>query len=193
MSLISSEDFPDRKVLTEEYAFTELFYGNTHIKSHATKPLLLPATTLTASCYSSMFNGCTSLTKAPALPATTLANNCYEGMFYKCSNLTKAPDLPAPTLEDDCYSSMFYKCTSLTTAPDLPAPTLVFDCYTCMFKDCTSLSSVKCLATDFSADYHTMHWLDGVAASGTFTKASSATGWSTGDSGIPSGWTVVSE
>ena len=29
-----------------------------------------------------MFNGCTSLTKAPELPATTLATSCYNEMFY---------------------------------------------------------------------------------------------------------------
>jgi len=34
-------------------------------------------TTLEVSCYESMFNGCTGLTKAPDLPATTLAKYCY--------------------------------------------------------------------------------------------------------------------
>ena len=38
-------------------------------------------------CYYFMFNGCTSLTKAPALPATELAFDCYNGMFYGCTSL----------------------------------------------------------------------------------------------------------
>ena len=38
-------------------------------------------------CYSSMFQGCTSLTAAPSLPATTLANNCYNSMFYLCTKI----------------------------------------------------------------------------------------------------------
>lgn len=69
--------------------------------------------TMATSCYSSMFNGCTSLTQAPALPATTLASNCYYGMFSGCTALTQVPALPATTLKDKCYSGMFNGCTSL--------------------------------------------------------------------------------
>ena len=36
-----------------------------------------------------MFDGCTSLTKAPVLPATTLAQKCYFGMFSGCSSLNE--------------------------------------------------------------------------------------------------------
>ena len=39
------------------------------------------------SCYSYLFLGCTSLTTAPELPATTLANSCYYGMFEACTKL----------------------------------------------------------------------------------------------------------
>lgn len=61
-----------------------------------------------------------------------------------------------------------------------------------MFENCTNLNSVTCLATNISASYCTYYWLDGVAATGTFTKAAS-TDWSgkTGASGIPSGWTAI--
>ena len=38
------------------------------------------------SCYSKMFYGCSSLTKAPALLATTLASSCYNGMFRNCTS-----------------------------------------------------------------------------------------------------------
>jgi len=64
-------------------------------------------------------------------------------------------------------------------------------CYQQMFYGCTSLTSIKCLATDVSASDCTSNWVDGVAASGTFTKAASMSSWSTGNNGIPSGWTVV--
>ena len=47
----------------------------------------LPETTLAYDCYSSMFQGCTSLTTAPELPATTLANGCYCSMFQGCTSL----------------------------------------------------------------------------------------------------------
>ena len=156
----------------------------------------LPATTLptggvVGGCYQSMFSGCTSLTSAPALPATTLSRQCYTYMFSGCRSLTTAPALPATTLAQSCYNSMFRECTSLTTAPDLPATTLANFCYYEMFNGCYHLNSVTCLATDISASQCTYNWLNGVSATGTFTKAASMNDWTTGASGIPSGWTTV--
>lgn len=64
-------------------------------------------------CYSSMFQGCTSLTSAPSLPATTLANSCYRSMFQECTSLTSAPSLPATTLAGSCYRYMFSGCKKI--------------------------------------------------------------------------------
>lgn len=116
----------------------------------------------------------------------------FTGIFrsskvYDVSNLI----LPATKLTPNCYSSMFYGCTSLATSPALPATTLASSCYSSMFSGCTSLSYIKCLATDISASYSSSNWLKNVAATGTFIKPSSMTSWSSGASGIPSGWTVV--
>ena len=69
--------------------------------------------TMGAYCYSSMFDGCTSLTAAPSLPATTLATYCYYYMFDGCTSLTTAPSLPATTLVDTCYKNMFYNCKKI--------------------------------------------------------------------------------
>ena len=219
MSLISSTGFKDLKEFTKMYGVRKLFYNNAHIKNHASKKLLLPATTLTKECYGSMFYSCNGLTEAPALPATTLANDCYsdmfrscdgltvapalpattlkEGcyrnMFYGCSLLATAPALPATTLETSCYNGMFYGCISLTTAPDLPANKLVSWCYAQMFYGCKKLNSVKCLATDITAEACKTSWLTGVSATGTFEKAAGFTGWPTGVSGIPEGWTVTED
>lgn len=177
----------------------------------------LPATTLTDSCYRSMFGGCTSLTTAPTLGATTLYDFCYEGMFanctslttppqlpattaayrcycsmfYGCTSLTSAPALPATTLANGCYNHMFAGCTSLTTAPTLSVATLTTQCYIDMFRNCSNLTSITCLATDITASDCTTNWVDGVAASGTFTKSPQMTSWTTGNNGIPTGWTVV--
>ena len=167
--------------------YNAMFYGCTSL---TTAPEL-PATFLATSCYYAMFEGCTSLTNAPSLPVTTLANACYELMFYGCTSLTTAPELPATTLADNCYASMFSGCTGLTTAPALPANTLADYCYYFMFKNCTSLNKVTCLATDISATDCTKDWLSGVAITGTFISSADILGWSTGTSGIPSGWTVV--
>jgi len=150
----------------------------------------LPATTLADDCYSDMFRECIGLATAPALPATNLATNCYSSMFADCIDLAAAPALPATTLAEGCYMNMFRNCVKLETAPILPASTLVDHCYQLMFNGCSRLNSVTCLATDISADNCTYDWLDGVAATGTFTKPA-LTDWTEGASGIPSGWTVV--
>ena len=230
------------KTITSINCFRSLFYKNSHIKNHKDRSIVLPATTLKASCYEGMFYDCSSLTSAPALPATSLAEGCYCGMFYCCTSLTSAPALPATSLANSCYDSMFYKCTSLSSAPVLPATSLANSCYRDMFHGCTSLSSapvlpatsltgfcyrgmfsgctsltsapvlpattlasycysgmfdgcinlnyIKCLATNISKSACTESWVQGVAASGTFVQADGMTGWTTGDDGIPAGWTV---
>ena len=162
MSLVDENDFEYNMTLTANNTFAELFSANMYLKNHQEKPLLLPATTLTKNCYKGMFDGCTGLTEAPELPATTLKQGCYAGMFQNCSNISSAPELLAPTLAKNCYKEMF--------------------------KYCNNLNYVKCLATDISADDCTTLWLRGVASQGIFLKAVK-TEWSTGTSGIPSGWT----
>ena len=179
--------------------------------------LILPATTLTQSCYAGMFNNCTKLTTAPALPATTMVYGCYSSMFKECRALTTAPQLPATTVADSCYTQMFESCISLTTAPAiLPATTLFFNCYNGMFQSCLSLTTapelpattlaeacyqqmfaqcsklnyIKCLATNKSASNCTQNWVNGVASAGTFIKNPDGGNWPSGKNGIPSGWTV---
>ena len=145
---------------------------------------------LSADCFSSMFDRCTSLTTAPELPATTLDYNCYNGMFKGCTSLTQAPTLPATTLAEACYENMFSGCTSLTQAPVLPATTLAEACYSQMFGGCTSLEYIKCLAIDITTAKCTESWVTDVSATGTFVKASGVE-WNTGSSGTPEGWTVI--
>ena len=148
MSLISSSSFSTATELTGDYAFSNLFedyYKSKYIKNHATKHLVLPATTLTAHCYEELFRNCENLTTPPALPATTLAESCYKGMFLFCDNLTSTPALPATTLAKSCYEEMFYSCKSLTSAPVLPATTLADYCYFMMFDGCTNLSAAPAL------------------------------------------------
>lgn len=150
-------------------------------------------TTLSDYHLRTLFSGCTTLVDASnlILPATTIGTSCYYNMFYNCSSLTNGPSiLPATTLANTCYTSMFQNCTSLSVAPELPATTLTRYCYTSMFLGCSSLNYVKCLATDISVTGCTNNWLKNVGASGTFVKATSMSSWTTGDNGIPSGWTV---
>ena len=127
------------------------------------------------------------------LPATTLADGCYANMFTGCRSLTTAPELPATTLARNCYGGMFAYCTSLTTAPELPATTLAYDCYKGMFNGCSKLSYIKALFTTTPSDNYTRIWVSDVASTGTFVKSKDATWNVVGNSGVPSGWTVITD
>lgn len=151
----------------------------------------LPATTLATGCYRGMFGGCTRMTSVPSeLPATTLETNCYYDMFSGCYALTSAPIIKATTLAEDCCYQMFNGCSSITTAPTLLATTLEDGCYYNMFRNCSSLTSLTSYADDITATDCLYNWMYGVSATGTFHNLGSAT-YSTGASGIPSGWTEV--
>ena len=95
-----------------------------------------------------MFSNCVKLKEVPELPATKLAIYCYTSMFAGCTELTKAPKLaPAETLAESCYSLMFDGCTKLTEGPELKATasTLAKNCYGYMFNGCSKLASVSML------------------------------------------------
>jgi hypothetical protein len=188
ISLTTAPELPATTLA--KYCYASMFNGCTNL----TAAPELPATTLANNCYQTMFYGCTSLTTAPELPATTLADRCYQYMFRDCRNLTTAPELPATTLASYCYYNMFYGCTSLTTAPELPATTLANSCYRSMFQGCSNLNYIKAMFTTTpsgsSPNYYTQNWVSGVASTGTFVKNSAATWTTTGNNGIPNGWTV---
>ena len=98
------------------------------------------------------------------LPATALTNYCYQGMLAQSNNLQVGPLLPAETLVTGCYSYMFYHSYQI--------------------------NNIRCLATNISATSCLYYWVEGAPSTGTFVTPSS-TNWSTGRSGIPSGWTRV--
>ena len=165
MSLIQSSNFNTLTSFSDGNVFRSMFANCSGLTS--AENLLLPATSLTSGCYFQMFAACSALTSAPELPATILANNCYQGMFISCRNLQKAPKLPSTKLAVGCYKHLF--------------------------NGCRSLNYVNCLASDISAPDCTFYWVNGVAPTGTFVKASSMTSWTTDKNGIPSGWTVIND
>lgn len=157
MSLVYGDNFIGNNTLTDNYAFCSIFKGCNTLTS--AENLVLPATTLTESCYRGIFANCTSLTKAPSLPATTLASYCYYYMFQNCVILEKAPDLPATTLVSYCYSHMF--------------------------TNTTALNYVKCLATTgINENNSTSNWLYS-EKTGTFVKAQGVE-WPSGTNGTAS-------
>ena len=183
-SLISAPELPATTLDT--FCYESMFSNCTSL---ITAPNL-PATTLKGKCYANMFSGCTSLNTAPELPAIDLAYGCYYYMFYNCAKLTTAPALPATVLANECYLCMFCNCASLAAAPDLPADTLMDSCYQQMFMGCSNLKYIKCLAVDISAYRCTDYWTSGVNTSGQFIKSAQMNDWTTGNYGIPEGWTV---
>ena len=135
MSLTDGDNFENASSV-DDFAFFELFFSSPIVSA---KYLMLPADSLSNSCYYQMFMNCTNLVYPPKLPATELMNYCYSSMFQGCSALLTAPDLPATTLATSCYYCMFEGCGSLVSAPELPATTLESYCYSSMFRDCTNL------------------------------------------------------
>ena len=77
--------------------FSQLFYKNCHIKNHASKKLILPATKLTRDCYCEMFKGCTNLNYVKCLATEISSAYCTDewledvstsGTFVKAKNMT---------------------------------------------------------------------------------------------------------
>lgn len=164
----------------------------TYIDIDPEAPLELPVTTLASKCYMQMFRNCTGLTRAPTFRVEGTAYRCCYNMFRQCSNLVDVStiELPATTLSQDCYRELFRQCSQLKTCPVLPAPTLVKECYRQMFSK-SGITTIVCLATNISAELCLDQWMSEVAGGGTFYKSPSMSGWPSGQSGIPSNWTVV--
>ena len=139
-----------------------------------------------------LFRGQTALREADRLrfEAMTVLGHSHEAMFENCANLLTGPELPATTLNGIApYRYTFRNCSSLVNATELPATTLSAQCYQYMFYGCTNLKTIRCRAkvTESSA---TTDWLYGISSSGTF-YGHSEYGWSSGVSGITSGWAFV--
>ena len=69
----------------------------------------------TSGTFKSLFQNMTTLKTTPDMPATTLTNSCYASMF-KGSGITQTPELPATNILTSSYYQTFMNCTSLTKA-----------------------------------------------------------------------------
>lgn len=85
-SLEYGDDFIGKTVIGAQQKFQKLFRSCTGLTDASN--LILPATTLQAKCYMSMFQGCTNLTTAPELPASYPMGFAYNSMFSGCTNLS---------------------------------------------------------------------------------------------------------
>lgn len=139
MSLLNDNVFYMAFSLVTAQTFLYLFAGS---NVEDASRLILPATSLTESCYEGMFRSCNRLKHAPmGLPAKTLQRRCYSEMFKGCTALTDAPVFSAVINADSCCYAMFMNCTSLTTAPELQRSGNYS--FRDMFNGCTSLTTVQ--------------------------------------------------
>ncbi len=195
------------------YCFRYMFYSSNVVDA---SELDLPWTTLNNWCFGRMFMGSTKLVYPPYLPAVTLAENCYQWMFRACTKLNNIAQWGAKVLANNsCYA--MYQLSGGFTSVTIPiADTYYYHAFDrflagnksiteavvktpesvtasgvfyYLFDDCTNLSKITCLLKSWDSDNQFANWTRGIAATGTFIKHPDAT-WSTGNSGIPSGWTV---
>ena len=93
--------------------------------------------------YSSTFEGCSSLTKAPYIEVTVnqMPTSIFNSTFKNCPLLTDVFNLPARVVANYCYQSMFQNCTSLETPPVIGATSMIEGGtpFAYMFAGCTSL------------------------------------------------------
>lgn len=162
MSLLYGDNYWKKYTLRRGgLSFDALFYNNNGlVDAHN---LILPAVEIGAADYSEMFYGCASMLAAPQIKATKMGIGSCTKMFWGCVSLTQSPALNAPILNNLCYKDMFHGCSNL--------------------------NKVVCTATNISAYKPTEEWLNGVSPTGTFIKKAGVD-WTTGESGIPDGWTV---
>lgn len=141
-----------------------------------------------------MFAGCTSLVSVPSYTIVSdiaaYGNRGMVEMFRGCSSLEYIPWTILGG-RNEWYQNMFKDCVSLKESPLLlftdGGP---YNGFVGAFSGCESLSKITCLGNNQgSAQQNWRDWVVGVAASGTFYKHPDAV-WSTGTSGIPTGWTV---
>ena len=105
MSLIYGDNFIDKVDFPSgsTYNFAAMFDS---CKVITAENLILPATTLTAFCYTNLFQFCTQLTTSPVLGALTLANYSYQLMFTGCKLLNKITCLATDISASNCVTNM---------------------------------------------------------------------------------------
>lgn len=136
------------------------------------------------------FHNCTKLeTININLNAEILFNSSYYEMFKGCSSITISPSINAIKVDHMSCQGMFTNCINLINAPELKSRVLARSCYYEMFLGCSNLQYIKCDAIDISEEMCLKNWVKSVSSSGTFVRINGSN-YTTGDNGIPNGWTV---
>ena len=176
------------------YCFSSLFSSNNAL--YSAKDLRCPVNLATC-CLQSAFAWCQYLAEGPAtLPARTLASSCYSYMFQGNTRLRKMPRIQATQYPGWCCQYMYHYCGSALTGGMETVPILATTLGTSSLQNMFNSAKISRLEVNFTdwntAGNSTANWVSGVPGSGTFVKPS-ALSPDTGDSKIPSGWTVVNK
>ena len=186
----------------KDYALYGLF---SNVKNMYGTPVLPNVNKLGSGCYESMFMNCTSLTVAPKIKSSDTYsyisendNYCYHNMFCGCVSLVSPPKVIGYYDLDKYYhsgvgtcDSMFIGCSSLKLSPVIRYKTLgSYSCHN-MFYGCSSLKVIRCGAKYIDESSATQSWVYGVSKNGVFIK--STANYTSGTSGIPEGWAVVTK
>lgn len=132
--------------------------------------------------YGEEFNGQTECKNDSA--------NAFLGLFFKEEYLVDASSLQlnAGIVPMGAYDSMFHFCYNLESAPIIKGQTFGNSSCSVLFKECSKINRIECHATNPTSQQFN-NWVQNVAPNGTFVKKRGVT-WPSGNSGIPTGWTV---
>jgi len=159
--------------------------------------LILPALTLYTSSYNGMFRGATNLVYGPKLlPALDVPADGYSSMFEGCTSLVEAPEILATTVSGNmalgrmfCMSRNSKVTAAMTKGPILRITdnNSYNNIYQQLFCGNGNLVEVTILIKGTNRSF--TNWLNNVSSTGVIKKLSGTT-FTSGVSGLPSGWTT---
>lgn len=120
--------------------------------------------------------------------------NAFVGLFYQEDNQeaylidASSLQLNAEIVPMGAYDSMFHFCYNLEFAPIIKGQIFGDGSCSVLFDGCSKINRIECHATNPTSQQFN-NWVQNVAPNGTFVKKRGVT-WPSGNSGIPTGWTV---
>lgn len=198
MSLLNGDNFINNSQFASgsTHNLCGLFYGVTTLTDAS--DLILPATTLAAYCYNGMFRGNTNLVNGPKLlPALDVPADAYSSMFEGCVKLVEGPEISATTVSGNtainrmfCMNRNSKVTAAMTKSPiiRITNPQDYTNVYQQLFCGNGNLTEVTILAQGTNLSF--TNWLSYTSSGGVIKKLS-ATTLTSGNNGVPSGWTTT--
>jgi len=118
MSLLYGDNFIGQTTLPATYTFCQLFKTSGIVSA---EHLILPAMTLTDSCYRAMFSKAYRLKISPIFQAKNLTTECYKYMFENCTSLKKITCLAETGLDTSAETGSINAFTTYTSGTTLQA------------------------------------------------------------------------